>query len=58
MIENVAFGDPFADLTAHDNCTGKCFNHLCNCSQNYGAEQQSTWTNVTSSVQSTIRAGL
>ena len=59
MIENVAFGDPFADLNASDNCTGKCFNHLCDCAgQNYGQLQQDTWYNATSHTQSQIRSQL
>ena len=59
MIENVAFGDPFADLNASDNCTGKCFNHWCNCyPQNWGQLQQGLWANITAAIQYGIRSNL
>ena len=59
MIENVAFGDPFADLNASDNCTQKCYNHLCNCGfLNLPWIQQGTWYNATSTAQNAIRSGL
>ena len=58
MIENVAFGDPFADLDASDNCTGKCYGNLCNCGGNVGQLQQDNWFTATLHSQSQIRTNL